>query len=79
MKVAYFVSKGASDPTGASIPIHLAVNGSVELGQEVSLVLGGDAAELLDPKVRDSLEGVGLPPMKELMEKVRDKGLAVYV
>ena len=79
MKVAYFVSTGASDPTGASVPIHLAVNGSVELGQEVSLVLGGDATEILDPKVRDSLQGLGVPPMKELMEKARDKGLAVYV
>lgn len=79
MKVVYFVTTGASDPTRASVPLHLAVNGSAELDQEVSLILAGDATEILDPKVRDSLQGLGVPSMKELMDKARDKGLAVYV
>ena len=29
MKLTYFVSAGTADPTKASIPLHLAANGSV--------------------------------------------------
>ena len=47
MRITYFVSSGAADATRASIPLHLAANGSVEVGQETSIILGGDAAELL--------------------------------
>ena len=47
MKITYFVSAGVGDATRASIPLHLAANGSVEVGQETSIILGGDAAELL--------------------------------
>lgn len=79
MKVAYFASAGKSDPTRASIPWHLAVNGSAEIGQEVSLILGGDAADLLDPQVRGSMQGLGLPSMKELTDKAREKGLTIHV
>jgi hypothetical protein len=36
MRITHFASAGAADPTRASIPLHLAANGSVELGHEVS-------------------------------------------
>jgi len=45
VRITYFASAGTADPTRASIPLHLAANGSVELGHEVSIILGGDAAE----------------------------------
>lgn len=79
MKVAYFVSAGASEATRISIPIHLAVNGSVEVGDDVSLVIGGDAAEMLVGDNIDTIEGVGVPPMRELIAKVRDHSIPVYV
>ena len=41
MKITYFVSAGVGDATRASIPLHLAANGSVEVGQETSIILGG--------------------------------------
>ena len=70
---------GASDPTRASIPLHLAVNGSVEVGHSVGLVLAGDATELLRAEVRERLEGVGIPPMRELFAKARQHEIPVYV
>lgn len=79
MRILYFASSGSSDPTRASIPLHLAVNGSVEIGHEVSVVLGGDATELLQPGLVESLEGVGLPPMRELLAKARAHEIPVYV
>ena len=79
MKIAYFVSAGMADPTRASIPLHLAANGSVEVGHEVAIVLGGDAAELLLGDNLETVEGVGLPPARDLLAKLRDHAIPVYV
>jgi predicted peroxiredoxin len=79
MKIAYFVSAGTADATRASIPLHLAANGSVEVGQETSIVLGGDATELLLGDNAERMEGVGVPPARELLAKLRDHEVPVYV
>ena len=79
MRVVYMTTTGSSDPTKASIPVHLAVNGSAEVGHDLGLVLAGDATELLNTEVRDGLEGVGVPPMRELFAKVRKHEIPVYV
>jgi predicted peroxiredoxin len=79
MRITYFASAGPADPTRASIPLHLAVNGSVEVGHDVSIILGGDAAELLLDDTAERLEGVGVPPLRELLAKVREHDVPVYV
>jgi predicted peroxiredoxin len=79
MKITYFVSAGIADATRASIPLHLAANGSVEVGQETSIILGGDAAELLLGDNLDRVEGVGVPPARELLAKLRDHEVPVYI
>jgi len=79
MKIVYFASAGTADPTRASIPLHLAANGSVEVGQETSIILGGDAAELLLENHAEVLEGLGVPPMRDLLAKLRDHAIPVYV
>jgi hypothetical protein len=47
MRITYFVSSGAGDPTRVSIPLHLAANGSLEAGQQPAIVLGGDGTEVV--------------------------------
>ena len=79
MKITYFVSAGSDDPTTASIPLHLAANGSVEVGHETAVIIGGDAAELLVGDTAQRLEGVGLPAMRDLLAKLRDHEVPVYV
>lgn len=79
MKITYFASAGTADPTRASIPLHLAANGSVELGQETTVIIGGDAAELLVGDNAERLEGVGVPPARDLLAKLRDHEVPVYV
>ena len=79
MKITYFVSAGTADATRASIPLHLAANGSVEVGQETSIILGGDAAELLLGDNADQMEGVGVPPARELLAKLQDHAVPVFV
>ena len=66
-------------PTRALIPLHLAVNGSLEVGHDVSVILAGDATELLKAAVRDSMEGVGVPPMRELLAKAQQHNLPINV
>jgi predicted peroxiredoxin len=79
MRTLYMATAGSSDPTRASIPLHLAVNGSLEVGHEVSVVLAVDATELLKSVVRDSPEGVGVPPVRELLAKAQQHNLPIYV
>jgi predicted peroxiredoxin len=79
MKITYFASAGTADPTRASIPLHLAANGSVEVGHETVVILGGDAAELLLVDNAQTLEGVGVPPARDLLAKLRDHAVPVFV
>jgi predicted peroxiredoxin len=79
MKTVYMVTSGASDPTRASIPLHLAVNGSLEVGHTVAVVLAGDATEMVKPDVRDRLEGVGVPPVRDLIAKARQHDVDIHV
>lgn len=79
MKVIYVGSVGADDPTTASIPLHIAANGSVEVGQEAAVALAGHAAELVVDDRWRSLEGIGVPPMAELIAKLKDHSVPIYV
>ena len=79
MNVVYIGSAGSADPTRASIPLHLAANGSFEAGQETGVVLVGDASELLVGDTIEILEGVGIPPARELVTKLRDHAVPVFV
>ena len=79
MRLLYIVSKGMNDPTLASVPLHIAANGSLEVGQDVSVVLAGDATDLVIGESAQRMEGVGVPPMRELLSKLRDHQVPVYV
>ncbi len=66
MKILYLASAGSLDPTRASIPLHIAANGSV-------------ATELASREKAERVEGVGIPPAKELFQKLIDNQVPVYV
>jgi predicted peroxiredoxin len=79
MRLLYVVTKGMNDATLASVPLHIAANGSLEIGQEVSVVLAGDGTDLVVGDNARSIEGVGVPPMRELLEKLREHEVPVHV
>lgn len=79
MRVLYLATTGPGDPTKASIPLHIAANGSVEIGQESAVVLAGDAVELVRQETAEGVEGVGIPPARELFQKLRQNEVPVYV
>ena len=71
MKVLFLATTGV-DPTRASIPLHIAANGSIEVGQQCAVVLAGDATELVSGETAERVEGVGVPPVRELLRKLVD-------
>jgi predicted peroxiredoxin len=79
MKILYLATAGAVDPTRASIPLHIAANGSVAEGQDCAVALVGDATELASREKAEHVEGVGVPPARELLRKLVDNRVPVYV
>src|SRR5947199_1208719 len=79
MQVVYMLTTGTGDATKASLPIHLAVNGSHPNGDEVAIVMAGDGTEYVAAGAIEAAQGVGVPALAELFEKVRDYGIPVDV
>jgi len=79
VKVLYLATAGADDATRASLPLHIAANGSVEAGQECAVVLAGDATELVSRETAEGVEGVGVPPARELVQKLLDNQVPIYI
>ena len=79
MRFLYIVTKGVNDATLASVPLHIAANGSLEVGQELSVVLAGDATDLVVGDNAQTMEGVGVPPVRELLSKLQEHRVPVYV
>ncbi|MBV9454173.1 MAG: DsrE family protein [Rubrobacter sp.] len=79
MRLLYIVTKGTDDATLASVPLHIAANGSLEVGQEVSVVLAGDGTDLVIGDNAQRMEGVGVPPTRELLGKLKEHQVPVYV
>jgi predicted peroxiredoxin len=79
VEVLYISTNGSADATTASIPWHLAVNGSVEVGQTVRIVLAGHASEIVKADVRNTVEGVGVPPLRDLVAKAKANGVSIHV
>lgn len=72
-------SSGPENPTRASVPFHIAVNGARPAGTEVAVALAGDAAELIKPDVIANVVGLGVPPLRDLLDKCLDLDVRVYV
>ena len=68
---------GPEDPTRASIPFHIA-KGAKEAGYDVAVVLAADAPVILKDAVKDSIFGVGMPSLKELLQFAIENNVRVY-
>ncbi len=74
----YVATHATDDPTLASVPFLLATGaGSADL--DCCIALLGEAAVLAKPGMIDAVQGVGFPPLRELLDKVRDFEIPVYV
>ncbi len=66
------------DPTLATLPFVTAV-GAVGAGKEVSIALIAEAAYLAKEAVANSVQAVGFPALPNLIEKIVEAKVPVYV
>jgi predicted peroxiredoxin len=53
--------------------------GALDAGHQPAIVLLGDAVVLMNSVVADSVQGVGFPPLKEMMAKVVQAKVPIYI
>jgi predicted peroxiredoxin len=68
---------GSEDPTRAGLAFFMA-KGAVEAGHKPEIVLAGDASVLARKVVADSVQPLGIPPLKELVQFALDNNVPVY-
>lgn len=78
-KLLIITTTGAGDPTRASLPFHIAVNGAAASGIESDVALAGDATELMKTEVAARVKGVGVSALSDLIAACRLKGVRFYV
>ena len=69
---------GTDDPTRATMPFIVA-SGALDRGHEPMIALMGEAVYLLREGVVDAMQGVGFPPLRQLMDKVLDHKVPIFV
>ncbi len=74
----FISSNGSENPTKATLPFLLA-DGALQAGHEAAIILVGDAVVVMNDAVVDSIQGVGLPPLKDLVAKAIENKVPIYV
>lgn len=79
MRITYLSSTGVGDPTKATLPLHIAGSGSLEVGQSPTIVLAGDGTELVLGDNAARMEGIAMPPARELLAKLLEHEVPIFV
>ncbi len=66
------------DPTKATMPFVVA-SGAIDRGHEPGIALRGEAAYIMKGTVADAIHGVGFPKLTDLMQKMVDHQVPIYV
>jgi predicted peroxiredoxin len=77
-KILAVATHATDDPTKSSLAFITAV-GALGAGKAVGIVLLGEAVYLAKPALAQSVQGVGFPPLAELIAKVVQGKVPVYV
>ena len=77
-KLLYVGTHGTDDPTKATFPFLMA-KGAIEAGHEAGIILMGESAPLMKDHIAQQVHGVGVPPLKELMDFIVDHKVPITV
>ena len=77
-RILAVATHATDDPTKSSLAFITAV-GALGAGSETSIASLGEAVYLLKESVANSVFGVGFPPLSELIKKVVEGNIPVYV
>lgn len=76
--ILYVGKSGYENPARAAMPFR-AASEAIDRGQQPAIVLMDDAVYLVKDEVADVLEGAGLPPFRQLMDKAVEHGVPIYL
>lgn len=76
--ILFNVTNGSNDPTKATLPFIGAVS-AVDNGDQPEVALLGEAAYLAIEDVANAVRGIGFPPLSDLLAKVVEHEVPVYV
>jgi predicted peroxiredoxin len=76
--LVYFSTNGVENPVKAVLPF-LHANASVDVGHRASIVLYGDAVQLMRRDISESLVAVGWPPFRQMLEKTISHQVPIFV
>lgn len=76
--ILYVSSFGSDDPTRGTLPF-VAASGAVDAGHQPQIALVGEAGYLMKGFIADQVYGVGLAPLKEVLQKIIATGVPIYV
>ena len=77
-KLLYVGTHGTDDPTRATFPFLMA-KGAIDAGHETGIILMGEAAPLIKDGIAAQVQGIGVPPLKELMEFLVQRNVRISV
>ena len=77
-KLLYIGTAGTDDPTRATFPFLMA-KGAIEAGHEPGIILQGEAAPLIKDSIASQVHGIGVPPLKELLDFLVERNVRISV
>ncbi len=77
-RILFVATHGTEDPTRATFPF-MEAKGAVDAGHDTGVILMMDAAPLIKDRVAAQVHGVGVPPLKDLMDFLASHNVRVSV
>jgi predicted peroxiredoxin len=77
-KLLFVGTFATDDPTRASMPFIVA-SGALDRGHQPMIILMGEAVYLLKEGVADTVQGVGFPPLRQVLSKIFEHKVPIYV
>jgi len=76
--ILYVGTAGSDDPTRAGFPFNFAL-GAIEAGHGAEIFLAGEATYLMKDVVAEAIEPVGMAPLAEMLRRVIEHRVPIYV
>ena len=77
-KLLYVGTAGTDDPTRATFPFLMA-KGAIEAGHEAGIILMGEAATLIKDSIAAQVQGIGVPPLRDLAAFLHERQVRISV
>ncbi|MFN0071407.1 MAG: hypothetical protein ACKVVP_07975 [Chloroflexota bacterium] len=76
--ILYVSTFGSDDPTRATLAFGDAL-GAIEAGHRAMIALAGEATYLMKDSIAAAVQGVGWPTVGELLQRVIEHEIPIYV